>query len=336
MLDRTIELNDKLIDSESSPFIIAEVGSNFNQNLDTAKKLIKIASESKADAVKFQLFNSDVLYPKKDGLYNIFKSIELNPDWIEELKSFADDLNITFMASCFDKISVDVIEQSNILAHKIASSETTNLELLAYIASKNKPMFISTGMCNFIDIEEAINLCIKLNNTKICLLQCTTQYPLDTTNANLRVIPELIKRYNCNVGFSDHSTSNIQAITSVGLGANVFEKHITLDKTSEGPDHFYAAEPEEFKDYVSKIHEAFDSLGSPIKELTENEKKEGRRDGLYYLNDLEKGDALSKNKVIVKRPALGIRSRYFDVVAQAKLKRNVAKDEPINWEDLEY
>jgi sialic acid synthase SpsE len=336
MLDKTIEFDGNTINSSSSPFVIAEIGSNFNQDIDVAKKLIRVAKDSNANAVKFQLFNSEELYPKKDGLYDIFKSVELNPDWIPELKSYSDDLNISFMASCFDKKSVDVIEQNNILAHKIASSETTNLNLLAYLASKNKPLFISTGMCNFIDIEEALNVCIETGNTQVCLLQCTAQYPLDISNANLCVIPEFINRYKCNVGFSDHSTSNVQAITSVGLGAKVFEKHITLDKTSKGPDHFYAAEPEEFKNYVLQIHEAFDSLGSHTKELTKNEKKEGRRDGLYYSNDLEKGDTLSKSKVIVKRPALGIRSRYFDVVAQAKIKRNVTKDEPINWEDLEF
>lgn len=336
MLDKTIEFDGNIIESSSLPFIIAEIGSNFNQDIDIAKTLIKVAKDSNANAVKFQLFNSEELYPNKDGLYEIFKKVELNPEWIPELKSYAENQGISFMASCFDKKSVDVVEQSNVLAHKIASSEATNLKLLAYIASKNKPMFISTGMCNFTDIEEAINLCSKLNNTKICLLQCTTQYPLDTANANLKVIPELVKRYDCNVGFSDHSMSNIQAITSVGMGAKVFEKHITLDKTSEGPDHFYAAEPDEFKKYVFQIHEAYKSLGSCIKELTENEKKEGRRDGLYYSEDMAKGDALSKNKVTVKRPALEIRSRYLEFVAEAKLKKNVSKNDHIKWEDLEF
>ena len=336
MLDKTIEFDGNIIESSSLPFIIAEIGSNFNQDIDTAKTLIKVAKDSNANAVKFQLFNSEELYPNKDGLYEVFKKVELNPEWIPELKSYAENQGVSFMASCFDKKSVDIVEQSNVLAYKIASSETTNLKLLAYIASKNKPMFISTGMCNFTDIEEAINLCSKLNNTKICLLQCTTQYPLDTVNANLKVILELIKRYDCNVGFSDHSMSNIQAITSVGMGAKVFEKHITLDKTSEGPDHFYAAEPDEFKKYVFQIHEAHKSLGSSIKELTENEKREGRRDGLYYLEDMEKGDELSKNKVTVKRPALEIRSRYLEVVTEAKLKKNVSKNDQIKWEDLEF
>jgi sialic acid synthase SpsE len=336
MLDKTIEFDGNTINSSSSPFVIAEIGSNFNQDIDVAKKLIRVAKDSNANAVKFQLFNSEELYPKKDGLYDIFKSVELNPDWIPELKSYSDDLNISFMASCFDRKSVDVIEQNNILAHKIASSETTNLNLLAYLASKNKPLFISTGMCNFIDIEEALNVCIETGNTQVCLLQCTAQYPLDISNANLCVIPEFINRYKCNVGFSDHSTSNVQAITSVGLGAKVFEKHITLDKTSKGPDHFYAAEPEEFKNYVLQIHEAYKSLGSSKKEMTENERKEGRRDGLYYKNSLSKGDMLSDANIEIKRPAVEIRSRYYNLIKGSKLKIDVKSGDAIRWEDVKF
>lgn len=336
MLDKTIEFDGNIIESSSLPFIIAEIGSNYNQDIDTAKTLIKVAKDSNANAVKFQLFNSEELYPNKDGLYEVFKKVELNPEWIPELKSYAENQGVSFMASCFDKKSVDVLEESNVLAHKIASSETTNLKLLAYIASKNKPLFISTGMCNYADIEEALNVCTQMGNSKVCLLQCTAQYPLDISNSNLNVVSEYISRYKCNVGFSDHSTSNVQAIVALGLGAKVFEKHITLDKTSDGPDHFYAAEPEEFESYVNQIHEGHISLGSRNKEMTDNEKKEGRRDGLYFKNSISKGEFLSKDNILIKRPAMNMSSRYFKLINGLKLKNDVKSGDAIRWEDLEF
>ncbi len=336
MIDKKIQLDKKIIDQNSPPFVIAEIGSNFNQKMDDAKKLISVAAESRADAVKFQLFDSKTLYPDGGKMFEIFKSIELNPEWIPELKSYSEELDLIFMASCFDFKSVDVMEKAGVLAHKIASSETTNLDLLAHIASTKKPIFLSTGMCDSVDVDEAINICTNFENTQICILQCTAQYPLKVEDANLNVISSFKSKYKCNVGFSDHSLSNIQAITAVGLGANVFEKHITLDKSSNGPDHFYALEPKQLKLYIDEIHEAFQSLGSRIKIMSDSEKKEGRRDGLYYSDDLAKGDSLSEAKVIIKRPALEIRSRYLDMVVKAKLKRNVIKDEPIKWEDLEF
>ena len=336
MIDKELKIGSKVISDKSRPFVIAEIGSNFDQNINIAKELILAAKKAKADAVKFQLFNSETLYPDKGKIYKIFKSVELNPKWIKELKKFSEDKKLIFMASCFDHVSVDVLEKEKVKAYKIASSETTNLNLLAYIAAKKKPLFISTGMCDLLDVQEAIEICLNKNNSKICLLQCTSQYPLETKNSNLKVISSFKRNFKCNVGFSDHSMSNTQSITAIGLGANVFEKHITLDKSSEGPDHFYALEPKEFELYVKQIHEAFFSLGSERKKMTNNEKQEGRREGLYFSKDLKKGSLLRKSNIFIKRPALEIRSRYLDVVAQAKLKRNVAKNEPIKWEDIEF
>jgi sialic acid synthase SpsE len=174
-----------------------------------------------------------------------------------------------------------------------------------------------------------------MGNSKICLLQCTTQYPLKIKDANLKVIPEFIRRYKCNVGFSDHSTSNVQSLAAIGLGASVFEKHITLDKSSDGPDHFYAAEPNEFKKYVLQLHEAYESLGSPIKEMVDSEKKEGRRDGLYYNDSMSKGEIID-SRIEIKRPAIEIRSRYYDLLKGAKLRRDVNSGDAVKWCDLEF
>ena len=170
--------------------------------------------------------------------------------------------------------SVDELEAAKTPAHKVASSETTNLGFLHKIASTGKPVIISTGMCDMVDIEEAVNTCLGAGNDKIVLLQCGAMYPLpNELVANLRVIQSLAQRFGCPVGFSDHTLGQIAAITAVGLGATVFEKHYTLDKKGAGPDHFYALEPNELKSYVSAVREAHEALGSGEKQMLPKERE---------------------------------------------------------------
>ncbi len=316
------------------PYIIAEIGSNFNQSLMKAKELIKVASDCNANAVKFQLFKSEELYPDKKGLYKIFKEIELNPEWISKLKSYSKRLGLDFIVSPFDMKSVDILEKANLDIYKIASSETTNLSLLRYIAKKNKPIIISTGMCDMIDIEEAIEVVKNQGNLQLSLLQCGSVYPLPIKYTNLKVISSLSKRFNVPIGLSDHTLNNIAGITAVGLGACIFEKHITLNKSDLGPDHFYAQEPHEFKNYVRDINDAYKCLGSSKKVMLEEEKRIGRREGLYAAKNLTKGSLLKEKDLIIKRPALGIRSRFYNSVLGSKVRKNIKKNEPINWNNL--
>jgi sialic acid synthase SpsE len=320
----------------ASPFIIAEAGSNFNQSLDTARKLIDVAAEAGADAVKFQLFRADILYPGGGELQDIFKSIELNPEWVAILNRHAMENGIQLMASAFDRGSVDVLEAINTPAHKIASSETTNLPFLHYVASKGRPIIISTGMCDMVDVEEAVNVCIGAGNHQIILLQCGAMYPLPRELVNLRVIPAFSERFRCPVGFSDHTMGYAAAFAAIGVGAKIFEKHFTLDRQLAGPDHFYALEPSELKTYVSGLREAHAALGSEVKEMLPEEKKLGRREGLYAARDLQAGAFLTTNDISVRRPAVGLRSRYAGSVAGANLARDIKKGDPITWESLKF
>jgi len=177
MLSNHFSIADTQVGLDTSPYVIAEAGSNFNQSIDTARRLIDVAVEAGADAIKFQLFRADILYPLKTGFYDLFKSIELNPDWVPHLMDYARKSGIQFTASAFDFESIGVLEAVGVPFHKIASSETSNLHLVHRIASTGKPVAISTGMCDMVDIEEAVNVCCGVGNGRVVLMQCSTMYP---------------------------------------------------------------------------------------------------------------------------------------------------------------
>lgn len=336
MLKNELNIGGTLVGGSAAPYVIAEVGSNFDKNLDKARKLIDVAKDAGANAVKFQLFRADVLYPNRDGLYDIFKSIELDAEWVPVLDKHARDQGLHFMASAFDMGSVDVLEAVKTPAHKVASSETTNLGFLHKLASTGKPMIISTGMCDMVDVEEAVNTCLGAGNSQVVLLQCGAMYPLPNELGNLRVIQSLARRFNCPVGFSDHTLGQVAAITAVGLGATVFEKHYTLDKKGAGPDHFYALEPDELKSYISAIREAHEALGSGEKQMLPEERELGRREGLYLARNMAKGETITAADIVIKRPAVGLRARYASAVVGATLAQAAEKDQPLDWNALSF
>jgi N,N'-diacetyllegionaminate synthase len=336
LLKNELNIGGTTVGGNAAPYVIAEVGSNFDKNLDKARKLIDVANEAGANAVKFQLFSADVLYPNRDGLYDIFKSIELDAEWVPMLDKHAREQGLHFMASAFDMGSVDVLEAVKTPAHKVASSETTNLGFLHKLASTGKPMIISTGMCDMVDVIEAVNACLGAGNSQVVLLQCGAMYPLPNELVNLRVIQSLARYFNCPVGFSDHTLGQVAAITAVGLGAKVFEKHYTLDRRGPGPDHFYALEPAELKSYISSIREAHEALGSGVKQMLAKERELGRREGLYLARNMDKGETITSADVVIKRPAVGLRTRYACAVVGATLTQALEKDQPLNWDALSF
>lgn len=336
MLSAEVNIGGTAVGRATAPYVIAEVGSNFDNDFDKALKLIDVAQAAGANAVKFQLFRADVLYPNRDGLYNLFKSIELNAEWVPKLDKHARGQGLQFMASAFDMGSIDVLEAVDAPAHKIASSETTNLGFVHKLASTGKPVIISTGMCDMVDVEEAVSTCLGAGNDQIVLLQCGAMYPLPNKLANLRVIQSLAERFRCPIGFSDHTLGSVAAITAVGLGATVFEKHYTLDKRSDGPDHFYALEPSELKTYVSSIREAYEALGCNEKHMLPKERELGRREGLYTARRMEKGEIITASDIVIKRPAVGLRARYASAVLGSTLSHTLEKDQPLSWNVLSF
>ena len=328
---KKIIVQKKIISKNNQPFIIAEIGSNFNQNIKIAKKLIYTAKNCGADAVKFQLFKADVLYPKKKDkkMNELFKSIELKSSWAKQLKDYSDKIGIIFFASAFDLSSAKFLEKINVKLHKIASSELTNFKLIDFLAKTKKPLLLSTGMSDMDDVHKALKICQSKKNFDIVVMQCGSMYPLTYKYVNLNVLNTYKKKFKSMVGFSDHTTDNISSLVALGKNSVVFEKHFTLSKKSKGTDHFYALEPKQLKKYISQLKNGFKSLGSEKKDLLPIEKKFSRREGLYLKNDLSLGTKILKKHLYIKRPPLGVRSKYLKSVLGKKLKKNVKKDEPL-------
>ena len=327
-----IKVGDRYIGENDPVFIIAEIGSNHNQDINIAKKLIDVAADAGADAAKFQLFDADELYKPGDELYDVFKEMQLNTDWLVELKTYTESKGLIFFASPFDEKSIHLLNDHGVSLYKWASSETTNLKNLRIAASHNKPMIISTGMCDLADIYEALEVCKAAGNEDIVLLHTTSLYPTEPKDVNLNVLKTFKKVFNVFVGFSDHTISSTAAVMAVSFGATVIEKHITLDRKMKGPDHFYASEPAEFKSYVQDIRTAEKVMGSDKVEMHPDVKRVARRTSIYAAVDIEKGSLISENMLQVKRPGEGIRPRYLEAVIGARTNKKISKNTPINWE----
>ena len=293
--------------------------------------MINTAKKCGADAVKFQLFKADILYPKiKDKKMNkLFKSIELKTSWAKELKEYSDKLGIIFFASAFDLKSAKFLEKINVKVHKVASSELTNFKLINFLAKTKKPLLLSTGMSDMDDIKNALKICNLKKNFDVVVMQCGSMYPLTYNYVNLNVLNEFKKKFKTLIGFSDHTNDNISSLVALGKNAVVFEKHFTLNKNSKGPDHFYALEPKQLKLYIDQLKKGYKTLGSEKKDLLPIERKFSRREGLYFKKDLSTGLKILKKHLYAKRPPLGIRSKYLKSILGKKLKKNVKKDNPL-------
>lgn len=336
MTAKQLTIAGRTISEDSPPFVIAEAGSNFNQSLDIARQLIDVAAESGAQAVKFQLFRAEALYPPGTEMHAIFKSVELNADWLAPLNDHARARGILFAASAFDPQSLAALEAVGVPFHKVASSETTNLPLLSAMAATGKPLMISTGMCEMSDIAEAVSLCRGAGNDQLVLLQCGSVYPLPPAQANLRALGALGSAFDTLLGYSDHTLGSAVAAASVALGARVIEKHFTLDRNMEGPDHGYALEPGELKAYVETVQEAWAALGSAAKAMLPEERAVGRRDGLYAARAIAAGSEIAAEDVTVARPATGIDARYGRAVIGKTAAKAVAEGEAIGWDVVNF
>jgi len=334
MLQATFSIGEFKVTAEGKPYIIAEIGSNHDQSIDKAFRMIDLAAEAGVHAVKFQLFKADKMYPAGTKMYDIFKSIELNTDWLPKLVKHCRKVGVQFMASPFDEESASLLEDIGVNAYKIASSEITNPGLLSHIALFNKPMFISTGMCDLFDVYDAVECCKRTGNTQIALLQCGAMYPIPLEHVNLCVMDTFSMLYGCPVGLSDHTRGMVAAVAAVGRGACVIEKHITLDRNSDGPDHFFAMEPDELKVFIQMINDAYKCLGSPEKKMLPEERIQGRRESLYAARDIAKGVVLEENDIIIQKPAGGIRKRHFHTVLGSVSKKSFAMGDALKWDGL--
>lgn len=340
-------VHDRKIGKDHPCFIIAEAGSNHDRDLGQAKQLIDVAVEAGADAVKFQTFTADKIaantshpimqlgaeYEGVATLYELYKGLELPREWQFELAEYSKERGILFLSTPFDKEAVDQLDELGIGAYKIASYEAVDIPLLRYVAHKQKPVLISTGMASLGEIEEAMTAIRDQGNEQIGLFHCGISYPMSFDEVNLAAMDTLAQAFQVPVGYSDHTLGITVPIAAVARGAKLIEKHFTLDRNLKGPDHKFAIEPDELKAMVKGIREVESAIGSPIKKRTPSEEihyNRGRR-SLFALVDIQEGTVITEEMIGALRPGIGIKPNFYDVIIGRTAKQNIKKNEPITW-----
>ena len=344
-----LKIENKLIGKNLPVFVIAEAGVNHNGDINLAKKLIDVAKESGADAIKFQTFKAKNVVTKKTGMaeyqekntgkkesqQEMLKKFELSDNSFNELKKYCDDKNIIFLSTPHSEDAVDLID-TLIPAYKIGSGDLTNTVLLEKVAKKLKPMILGTGMSNMQEIKEAISTIKNQGNNKIIMLHCTTNYPCPGKNVNLNALQTMQKELDCIIGYSDHTLSTLTPALAVTLGAKVIEKHFTLDKDLPGPDHKASLTPEELTQTIQNIRYAEQVLGSKEKKPADSEKKILKlvRKSIVAAKNIPKDTVLSKELLIIKRPGTGIPPSKIKEVIGKQAIENIEEDELIDFEKL--
>ncbi len=329
-----------------SVFIIAEAGVNHNGDINLAKKLIDVAVEAGVDAVKFQTWKTELLVTKaasqaeyqtkntqiEESQYDMLKRLELSYDEFRELKKYCDNKNIMFLSTPDEFESADfLVELQDIF--KIGSGELTNLPYLRHIGKLGKKVILSTGMANIGEIEDALNVLMKAGTKKenITVLHANTMYPTPMEDVNLKAMQTIACTFGIDVGYSDHTLGIEVPIAAVAMGAKVIEKHYTLDKNMEGPDHKASLEPKELKAMVEAIRNIEKSLGSGIKEASSSEKPnmEVVRKSIVAAREIKKGEVFTEDNLTVKRPANGISPMRWDEVIGTVAQKDYKMDEQL-------
>jgi len=335
---KTIKIGKRVIGEGKPCYIIAEIGSNHNRDLKLAKKIIRKISKTGADAVKFQTFKAATLVNKviRPDAYRLLEENELPYEWHKILKKYAEKYDLTFLSTPFDFNAVDLLAGLNVSAYKIASGDLTHLPLIKYIARLGKPIIMSAGAADNKLIKSAIEVIRKQGNEKIVVCQCTVNYPAVYKDVNVRVLDFLKEEYGVLSGFSDHSIGCLASIVAVARGASVVEKHVTLRKDMEGPDHHFAIEIDEFKELVDKIRTVETILGSSNKKVLLSERKSlfTSRRSIYAGIDMKRGDKITANKLLILRPAVELVPGKHDRIIGRRILRSKKKYEPIYGKDV--
>jgi len=348
---KEIKVGKKTIGIGHPAYIIAEIGANFDADISKAKKLIKAAKDCGADCAKFQTFKSEKIVSDKGfslmelkGVHGtwgktvgqVFKEVEFPHEWHQELMDYCNSIRIDFSTAPYDFEAVDLCDKLDIPFIKIGSGEITWLEMIKYIASKNKPVFMATGDATLSEIDEAIRAFESTGNKNLVLMQCITNYPSKIESANINVLKTYQSAFDVLTGYSDHSPGPVVALGSVALGAVVIEKHFTLNKADAGPDHPHSMDINEFKIMVDYIRELEAALGTTRKFVVEEEMETVivQRRGLYAKRDIPIGTIIHTDDIDVLRPALGILPKYENVVIGKTSKINIEAGQPLFWENF--
>ena len=344
-----INIGGKNVGDNQPVFVIAEGGVNHNSNLDLALKLIDAAADAGADAIKFQTWRAEQLVTKagkmaeyqkrntgkEESQFDMLKKLELKEGWYPQLFQRAKEKGIILLSTPHGGFeAIDFMEQYNFPAFKIASGDITNLPFLEYAARKGKPMLVSTGMSTMEEIKEAVDTIKQTGNDQILVFHCTTDYPLAPENINLKAMQTLMKELDVLVGYSDHTIGDQAAIIAVTLGACMIEKHFTLDRTMQGPDHIASTEPKEFKEMVVKLKHIPTIMGSGVKKPLTPELQyiSVARKSIVANCDIKAGEKFTSENLAIKRPGSGIPPREFKNILGKIATRDISQDTLLDLE----
>lgn len=343
-----VQIGDRWIGDGEPCFLIAEAGSNHNGNLEQAKQLIDIAASAGADAVKFQVFRANRLYPKSAGLsdylkmpkpiYDIIAEMEMPYEWLPELAAYCQARGILFLASVFDEESADQLDP-HVVAFKIASYEMTHIPLVRYVASKGKPVIISTGTANLDEVAETFQEFRRTGNSDLALMHCTAAYPAPLESLNVRAVATMKSNFDVPVGLSDHSRDPmVGPLTAVAVGADLIEKHFTLSNQLSGPDHRFAVEPGELRVMIQKVREAEKALGCGEKVIqpVEAELRGFARRSIFAVRDIVVGETFTQGNIAILRCGnlkFGLEPKHFQDLLGKRARRNIPAESAIWIED---
>jgi N-acetylneuraminate synthase len=349
MSNPSIEIAGRRIAADASPYVIAEMSANHNGSLETAKTIIERAKACGADAVKLQTYRPDTITLDSDAedfqirgglwdgktLFDLYTEAHMPWDWHQPLFAHAREVGITIFSSPFDETAVDLLEELDAPAYKIASFEAVDLPLIRRVASTGRPLIISTGMADDDEISEAVAAAREGGCEQLALLHCVSGYPAPAGDYNLRTIADMLERFECVVGLSDHTLDNTTAVTSVALGAALVEKHFTLDRSGGGPDDSFSLEPDGLEQLCTGMRTAWEAMGGVDygRKSSEQGNVQFRR-SLYWVQDLEAGAVVTAEAVRSVRPGHGLPPKRLDDLIGRTLARPVRAMTATSEEDL--
>jgi pseudaminic acid synthase len=344
-------IGDRPIGLAATPYVIAEMSGNHNQSLDRALAIVEAAAAAGAHAIKLQTYTADTMTLDIDegafriedpaslwagrSLYELYKLAYTPWDWHLPIMRRAEALGLHCFSTPFDQTAVDFLESLGVLAFKVASFENTDIPLIRKIAATGKPMIISTGMASVAELDDAVFAARDAGCRELVLLKCTSTYPANAENTNLRTIPHLRELFGCEVGISDHTMGVGASVAAVALGASVVEKHFTLSRADGGVDSAFSLEPQELASLVVETERAWQALGEVRYGASEAEKQSLlHRRSLYVVEDIAAGEVLTRNNVRAIRPGLGLPPKYIETLLGRRARIDLKRGLPLAWDQL--
>ena len=346
MTDNFITINGRKIGPEYEPYIIAELSANHNGKIENALKAIEVAAQCGADAIKIQSYTADTMTidcDKEDfqitgglwdgyKLYDLYQWAQTPFEWHQQIFAKAKELGITLFSTPFDETAVELLEQLEAPAYKLASFEITDLPLIKRIAQTGKPLIMSTGMADLNEITEAITTARENGCNELVVLHCISAYPAPFEQANLATITDIAQKFNVISGLSDHSLGTVVSVTSVALGASLIEKHFTLDRNDKGPDAEFSLEPNELRTLVNETKAAHQAIGVAGYERKAAEQPNLKfRRSLYFVKGIKQGETITEQHIRRIRPGYGLAPKYYQHILGKKVSQNVCRGTAVSW-----